>query len=94
MHERDYEMKGANRMTARPARVEHFVRCWHCGEKFELLRAAWCGCGVRVERPSKRCPYCLKCVCDHPDYLNEALWGEAPPYLKDRGFSRLFYLYL
>jgi hypothetical protein len=70
------------------------VKCWHCGEEFDLVGAMWCGCGARVKRPSKVCPHCLQCVCSHPDYLNEALWGTAPRYLRQHGFDRLFYLYL
>jgi hypothetical protein len=72
----------------------HKVRCWHCGRDFDLITAMWCGCGTRVTRPSKICPHCLQCICMHPDYSNEALWGTPPRYLKQHGFDRLFYLYL
>ncbi|GAB4349478.1 MAG: hypothetical protein Kow0099_32530 [Candidatus Abyssubacteria bacterium] len=72
----------------------HLVKCWHCGKDFDLLAAMWCGCGTRVDRPSKVCPHCLQCICSHPDYQNEALWGTAPRYLRQRGFERIFYLYL
>ena len=77
--------------AARPANV---VKCWYCEGEFDILSAKWRGCGVRVERPSKACPYCLRCICSHPDYDNEALWGRASRSLKDFGFDRLFYLYL
>ncbi len=36
----------------------------------------------------------MRCICLHPDYDNEALWNNAPLYLKEHGFDRLFYLYL
>ncbi|UCD57928.1 MAG: hypothetical protein JSV16_02110 [Candidatus Hydrogenedentota bacterium] len=70
------------------------MKCWRCGKEFDLLAARWCGCGVNVERPSKVCAHCLHCICSHPDYDNETLWGNAPRYLKQQGFARLFYLYL
>ena len=75
-------------------RDRHMVECWRCGGEFDLLMAAWCGCGVQAERPSKVCPHCHDCICLHPDYNNEALWGSAPRYLKRQNFNRLFYLYL
>jgi hypothetical protein len=76
------------------ARTCHFVKCWHCGEEFDLLVATWCGCEARVDHPSKVCPYCMQCICSHPDYHDEAGWGSPPRYLKERGFKGLFYLYL
>jgi hypothetical protein len=72
----------------------HTIRCWHCGTEFDLLGAPWCGCGRRVDRPSKMCPSCFQCACMHPDYDNELFWGQAPRFLKEHGFDRLFYLYL
>lgn len=70
------------------------VECNNCGKEFDLLAAKWCGCGARVDRPSKVCPYCMQCICLHPDYDNEALWNNAPRYMRRHGFDRLFYLYL
>ncbi len=81
-------------MKTSSAQVFHVVKCWHCGRQFDLLGAMWCGCGARVDRPSKMCPYCFQCICLHPDYNNEALWGSPPRYLKQHGFDKLFYLYL
>jgi hypothetical protein len=72
----------------------HLVECWHCKKRFNLPAAAWCGCGVNIERPSKVCPHCLQCICLHPDYDNPLLWGDAPKFLKHQGFARFFYLYL
>jgi CheY-like chemotaxis protein len=72
----------------------HVVKCWYCGGEFDILSAAWCGCGVRADRPSKACPYCLRCICSHPDYNNEALWGRVSKSMEGYGFDRLFYLYL
>ena len=72
----------------------HMVKCWYCEREFDVLSADWCGCGVRIDRPSKACPYCLRCICSHPDYDNEALWGRVSQSMKDYGFERLFYLYL
>ncbi len=81
-------------LQASKSPVVHLVKCWHCGKQFDLLNATWCGCGVHVDRPSKRCPFCFQCICLHPDYTNEALWGRAPRYLQQQGFEKLFYLYL
>jgi len=72
----------------------HMVKCWHCGSEFDLLAATWCGCGRRIDRPSKVCPDCLQCACLHPDYDNELFWGSPPRYLSQHGFDRLFYVYL
>lgn len=75
-------------------RLSHMVRCKHCEKRFDLVRARWCTCGVCPDRPSKVCPHCLQCICLHPDYHNEALWGDPPPFLRRLGFIKLFYLYL
>jgi CheY-like chemotaxis protein len=81
------------RLTSR-TRGAHEVACWYCQREFDVLNANWCGCGVNVDRPSKACPYCLRCMCSHPDYGNEELWGRISQSMKDYGFERLFYLYL
>lgn len=75
-------------------RTTHMVKCWHCGEKFDLVGAVWCGCGKHVATASKLCPYCFQCICFHPNYGNDECWGEPPRFLKERGFDRLFYMYL
>ncbi len=72
----------------------HPVKCWHCSKNFDLLKADWCACGISSQRPSKVCPHCLQCICLHPDYENDDLWGDVPNFLKKHGFGRLFYLYL
>lgn len=82
-------MEGTSRM-----RIDHSVKCWYCGEKFNLIAAAWCECGVSAARPSKVCPHCRQCLCLHPDYEDENLWGDGPLFLRKCGFGRLFYLYL
>lgn len=92
-------MKDRNRNRSLDAGIEgmlsaHFVKCWHCGRKFDLVQAAWCGCGEQVVTPSKLCPYCSQCMCFHPDYGNDEYWGEPPRFLKEYGFDRLFYMYL
>ena len=79
--------------TAR-VRSTHMVRCCYCGNEFDLIDATWCGCGARVDRPSKACPNCLRCLCLHPDYDCELFWGAAPRYLSRHGFEKLFYLYI
>lgn len=69
----------------------HRVQCLSCLREFELLSAAWC---AHTEEPSKICPYCERCVCDHADYRDPRLWVEAPVRFRQRGFRRLFAHYL
>ena len=52
------------------------------------MTAGWCGCGRG--HPSKICPGCERCLCDHPEYDRPALWREAPPALRVAGFEKLF----
>lgn len=79
-------------VQASETRIIHSVKCWQCGKDFDLLDAALCGCGIRVNRPSKTCPHCLQCACLHPDYGNEALWSNAARFLKRHEFDKLFLL--
>ncbi len=72
----------------------HYVLCRYCEREFDLICADWCSCGVGTRRPSKVCPHCNLCICLHPDYANDALWGDPPRFLKEHGFEKLFYLYL
>jgi hypothetical protein len=70
----------------------HLVCCPMCGKDFDLLAAPWCGCDRG--HPSKLCPSCGKCVCDHPDYARATLWRDPPPALRTVGFDKLFVYYL
>jgi hypothetical protein len=73
------------------AAFSHGVRCPSCRREFELLSAPWC---AHAEEPSKLCPYCDRCACGQPDYLDPRLWVEAPGRFQERGFRRLFVRYL
>jgi len=92
-------MKDRNKNTSLDAGIEgmlsaHFVKCWRCDRKFDLVQAVWCECGKHVVTSSKLCPYCSQCMCFHPNYDKEEYWGEPPRFLKEHGFDRLFYMYL
>lgn len=65
--------------------------CPQCNGAMDLLAAPWCGCGAG--HPSKICPTCDLCACDHPDYGNPICWSEAPALLRRFGFARLFNVY-
>jgi hypothetical protein len=81
---------GAGR-AAGPA-ATHAIRCPRCGTEFDLFAAAWCE-HIGIE-PSKICPWCRLCVCDHPAYDEPHFWKEAPAGFQKRGFRNLFLLYL
>ena len=74
------------------APIRYLIRCPFCQGQFDLFAAAWCG--HRDNQPSKICPRCACCLCDHPAYDQPALWKEAPPVFQRRGFRRLSVLYL
>ena len=70
----------------------HVVRCPCCHTEFELFEAVWC---AHVDRePSKLCPTCGRCVCEHPAYAEPHFWKDAPMAFRAEGFQRLFLFYL
>jgi hypothetical protein len=76
----------------RLVRETHVVHCPHCQTEFELFAAMWC---EHVERePSKRCPACRRCLCDHPAYIEPHFWKDAPMAFRAEGFRQLFLLYV
>lgn len=79
-------------LSHRTQNGSHSVCCPMCGEGFDLLAAAWCGCDRG--HPSKICPHCGKCLCSHPDYPRAALWRDAPAAMRTVGFDKLFVYYL
>ncbi len=73
------------------AHEPHPVRCPYCAGSFDLFGAAWC----RHQRePSKVCPLCGRCLCEHPSYQEPRFWKDAPLGFRRRGFQRLFLLYI
>jgi hypothetical protein len=83
---------GARVSPLRARNVAHIVRCPRCGTEFDLVVVPWCGCDRG--HPSKICPHCERCLCDHPDYGRAALWRDAPAALRTVGFDKLFIYYL
>jgi hypothetical protein len=69
----------------------HLVRCIYCRAEFDLFGATWCG--HRNHHPSKICPLCLMCLCQHPLYKDPRQWLEAPPAFLRHGFRQVFILY-
>ena len=67
------------------------VACIYCPEKFRLVHADWCA--HEPDPPSKICPRCRRCLCNHPMYHWQHLWHEAPAPLQRHGFKLLFVLY-
>ncbi len=72
------------------ARRTHVILCPLCTKWFDLFAAAWC----THAQPSKRCPHCNRCVCEHPAYEQPHFWKEAPAAFQREGFRRLFLYYL
>ena len=70
----------------------HHITCSHCHAEFDLFAATWCA--HTVEEPSKLCPHCQRCMCEHPAYEEPNFWKDAPPAFQERGFRRLFLYYL
>ncbi|MEO8601757.1 MAG: hypothetical protein ABI629_04180 [bacterium] len=74
------------------ARVTHSVPCPLCQREFDLFAAVWCP--HAADEPSKTCPHCQRCACDHPAYGEPNFWKDAPAAFRQRGFQRLFLYYL
>ncbi len=68
----------------------HVILCPVCTQRFDLFTATWC----THPEPSKVCPHCDHCVCEHPAYQEPLFWKEAPLGFKREGFQRLFLYYL
>lgn len=85
-------MLSADRLRRVARDVCHVVRCPYCGDGFDLFTAAWCT--HQGDQPSKLCPACDRCVCDHPAYGDPLFWKSAPSGFQERGFQRLFLFYL
>ena len=75
----------------RLARGSFSAYCPQCATALDLLATPWCGCGAG--HPSKICPTCDLCACDHPDYSSPICWSEPPALLRRFGFSRFFTVY-
>jgi hypothetical protein len=76
----------------RSATRMHRVRCPYCDNQFELFTAAWCA--HPSDRPSKICPHCRRCLCEHPAYDEPRFWKEAPRGFQRQGFRQLFLYYV
>ncbi len=72
--------------------VRHYLPCPMCHESFDLFAAPWCG--HFGNEPSKLCPHCEACSCDHPAYDEPGFWRDPPAAFRANGFERLFLLYL
>jgi len=81
-----------DRQTGTLETVRHPVCCRYCQSRFDLFAAAWCT--HRGGQPSKTCPACMRCLCDHPAYGEPHFWRSAPPGFQQRGFQQLFLFYL
>lgn len=73
-------------------RAQHVVLCVYCENQFDLFAAAWCE--HQELEPSKICPFCAQCVCQHPAYAEPHFWKQAPIAFERQGFRRLFLFYL
>lgn len=78
--------------TERLAPIVHLMPCPYCEHCFDLFAAEWCA--HQGVQPSKICPHCERCLCEHPAYSEPHFWKEPPGVFRDRGFSRLFLFYL
>lgn len=69
------------------AKEQHIVECWKCRKDFDLLAAKWC----KHKEPTKICPHCGECVCEHPEIKNPKRWRKAPRWMKEKyGIYELF----
>ncbi len=73
-------------------RASHCVPCPLCQQEFDLFAATWCA--HPQGEPSKICPSCRECLCEHPAYLEPNFWKDAPLAFRQQGFQRLFLFYL
>ncbi len=87
-----WNLSGHRTDTVRTAPSIHLVCCPYCQRRFNLFAASWCP--HQEGEPSKVCPYCDSCLCEHPAYSEPHFWTEAPPAFQKRGFGRLFLFYL
>jgi hypothetical protein len=69
----------------------HSVVCPYCATAFDLFAAPWC---LHYQEPSKLCPSCERCLCEHPAYGEPHFWKQAPTAFLRHGFKRLFLFYL
>jgi hypothetical protein len=90
--ERPTLRRGFAETLRRCRRAEHFIRCPHCGDRFNLFAAVWCA--HQDDESSKMCPSCGRCVCEHPAYAEPHFWKDAPEVFQQHGFRRLFLFYL
>jgi len=81
------------RMDKRPPTSHHAVVCAYCANPFDLFAASWC-LDAKEPEPSKVCPHCERCMCDHPAYGEPHFWKQAPLGFQRQGFQRLFLYYL
>jgi hypothetical protein len=81
-----------HRQSASTAGPVHLVCCPYCQRRFNLFAASWCS--HEPGQPSKICPACARCLCQHPAYLEPHFWKAAPQAFQQRGFDRLFLFYL
>lgn len=70
----------------------HPVRCPYCLIEFDLFTAPWCE--HFDGQPSKVCPSCRRCLCEHPAYAEPLFWKDAPAAFQSEGFKKLFLFYL
>ena len=75
-------------------RAVHTVSCPYCSTDFDLFSATWCEHLDTEREPSKLCPSCQRCLCDHPAYGEPHFWKEAPGAFQANGFRQLFLFYL
>ena len=81
-----------SRPRAAMPKVSHRVPCPLCRTEFDLFAATWCS--HLDGEPSKICPSCQQCLCEHPAYLEPNFWKDAPLAFRQQGFQRLFLFYL
>ncbi len=72
--------------------MRHNVVCPYCRNPFDVFTADWCT--DPLDEPSKICPHCGRCLCQHPAYQEPHFWKEAPLAFQRQGFQRLFLFYL
>jgi len=89
---RSHEAASGGGFAAKVRSAEHVIGCPYCQTEFDLFAAHWCE-HIEAE-PSKVCPGCNRCLCDHPAYAEPLFWKEAPSAFQAEGFGRLFLFYL